>query len=117
MALRERFTNIGGRSECKNIQLVRMLRSIVDDALHADEQRRSLYPESAAARGSRSGELISFVVDRPGHDRRYAIDCSRIELECGFQPTKTLAPRLGETVQWYLANPEALKRIRQRSDA
>jgi dTDP-glucose 4,6-dehydratase len=106
--------NIGGRSECENIQLVRMLCSIVDDALHADEGTRSLYPESAAARGSRSEELIIFVEDRPGHDRRYAIDCSRIEIECGFKPIKSLAPGLRETVQWYLRNPAALKRTWQR---
>jgi dTDP-glucose 4,6-dehydratase len=109
--------NIGGRSECENIQLVRLLCSAVDDALHADVERRSLYTESAAALGSRSEELISFVADRPGHDRRYAIDCSRIELECGFQPTKALAPGLRETVQWYLRNPGALQQIWQRPDA
>jgi dTDP-glucose 4,6-dehydratase len=106
--------NIGGRSECENICLVRLLCSIVDEALDADEDRRRLYPESAAARHSRSEGLISFTKDRPGHDRRYAIDCSRIERECGYKPTIELALGLRETVQWFLANPDALGRTWQR---
>jgi len=107
--------NIGGRSECENIYLVHLLCSIVDEALNADENCRRLYPESAAARHSRSEELISFIRDRPGHDRRYAIDCSRIERECGYKSTIELAQGLRETVQWYMGNADALKRTWKRT--
>jgi dTDP-glucose 4,6-dehydratase len=66
------------------------------------------FPDSPAARGNRSESLLSFVKDRPGHDRRYAIDCARIERECEFRPRIPLESGLRATVAWYLAHPEAL---------
>jgi dTDP-glucose 4,6-dehydratase len=95
--------NIGGRSECENIALVRLLCGIIDDTLQADAALRARHPQAAVSRGARSESLIQFVKDRPGHDRRYAIDCSRIERECAFQPTITLEKGLKATVDWYLA--------------
>jgi dTDP-glucose 4,6-dehydratase len=109
--------NIGGRSECENIQLVRLLCSIVDEQLSADPAQRARFPDSAVACGNRSESLLSFVEDRPGHDRRYAIDCARIERKCGFLPQIALESGLRATVTWYLAHPEALRAGWQRQDA
>jgi dTDP-glucose 4,6-dehydratase len=80
---------IGGESEARNIDLVRMICRLMDD-------RR---PE-----GAPHERLITFVADRPGHDRRYAIDPARIRAELGWRPTVTLAEGLARTVDWYLAN-------------
>jgi dTDP-glucose 4,6-dehydratase len=59
--------NIGGRSECENIELVRMLCGLVDDHLGSNPADRARYPQSAAARGDKSQVPIQFVKDRPGH--------------------------------------------------
>lgn len=108
--------NIGGRSECENIHLVRLLCRFVDEHLSADTAQRGRFPDSAVARGTRSESLLSFVKDRPGHDRRYAIDCDRIERECDFRPQIGLEPGLRSTVAWYLEHPWALKSGWQRQD-
>jgi dTDP-glucose 4,6-dehydratase len=107
--------NIGGRSECENITLVRMLCDIVDEQLRSSEDLRRRFAEAAVARGSRSQDLITFVKDRPGHDRRYAIDAGKIERECAFSPTVTLEAGLRATVDWYLLRPQALQQVWQRS--
>ena len=93
--------NIGGNSEQTNIAVVRAICSLVDE----------LAP--AASIGSRS-RLISFVVDRPGHDLRYAIDTRKIRRELGWEPRETFESGLRNTVQWYLANVEWWERIRSR---
>lgn len=86
-----RTYNIGANCECKNIDLVRTLCSILDEAL----------PQSAPHM-----RLIQFVTDRPGHDLRYAIDASRLRDELGWQPSISLAEGLRGTVRWYLDNKE-----------
>ena len=98
--------NIGGRSECENIDLVRMLCRLVDDRLLSSPAHRTRHPQSAAARGAQSHQLIQFVKDRPGHDRRYAIDSRKIESECAFQPQISLEAGLRSTVAWYLERAE-----------
>lgn len=82
--------NIGGESEKTNIDLVRELCRVLD----------RLSPRS---QGSHQ-DLISFVRDRPGHDRRYAVDISKIRRELGWQPKYDLATGLESTVKWYLEN-------------
>jgi dTDP-glucose 4,6-dehydratase len=57
-------------------------------------------------------DLITFVEDRPGHDQRYAIDCSKIERELGWRPTETFETGLCKTVRWYLDNPAWWQAIR-----
>jgi dTDP-glucose 4,6-dehydratase len=84
-----RSYNIGASNEWSNLDLVRTLCDLVDDRL---------------ARPRRSQELIEFVEDRPGHDRRYAIDPSRIEEELGWRPTCGFEEALDRTVVWYLEN-------------
>ena len=58
------------------------------------------------------GSLIQFVKDRPGHDRRYAIDCSKIERELGWRPGVSFEEGLAETVAWYRANADWVARVR-----
>jgi dTDP-glucose 4,6-dehydratase len=83
--------NVGGRNEKKNIEVVETICSILDE----------IQPRRAGS----YRELITFVQDRPGHDLRYAIDCSKIERELGWRPVETFETGLRKTVQWYLDNP------------
>jgi dTDP-glucose 4,6-dehydratase len=83
---------IGGGNERTNIDIVRMVCSLLDE----------LWPDDQA--GSRD-RLITFVTDRPGHDRRYAIDARKIGHELGWKPVESFESGLRKTVQWYLAHP------------
>ena len=96
--------NVGGNSETANIDIVRTLCSLLDERLAGDAGLRSAFPGSPAASGKRSEELITYVRDRPGHDRRYAIDYRKAERELGYSPGRNLAAGLRETLDWYLAN-------------
>ena len=89
--------NIGGRSEKTNLEIVQAICLILDEIL----PRKS---------GSYS-ELIRFVTDRPGHDFRYAIDCTKIEREIGWSPRQNLSTGLFNTVQWYLENTQWVNNI------
>ena len=81
---------VGGEAERPNLEIVKTLVVLVDEAL-------------GRAPGT-SGELIEFVTDRPGHDFRYAIDCSRVKSELGWAPEHSLDQGLKATVDWYLSN-------------
>lgn len=81
--------NIGGNNEVKNIDLVRMLCDLMDE----------LAPDLPVKPAQ---NLITFVKDRPGHDRRYAIDATKIRTELGWQPQETVEGGLRKTIQWYL---------------
>ncbi|MCO6480492.1 MAG: dTDP-glucose 4,6-dehydratase [Phaeodactylibacter sp.] len=89
--------NIGGNNEWKNIGLVQQLCDIMDQLLGR---------KAGTSRG-----LITFVRDRPGHDRRYAIDASKIKRELGWEPTIQAAEGLRRTAEWYLENTEWLERV------
>jgi dTDP-glucose 4,6-dehydratase len=84
--------NIGGESERKNIDLVHTLCGLLDKS-------------KPRAKG-RYADLISFVKDRPGHDRRYAMDIAKIRRELGWAPRESFESGLEKTVRWYLANIE-----------
>jgi len=83
--------NIGGSSERANIEVVHTLCAILDQ----------LQPRSSG----KYADLITYVRDRPGHDRRYAIDASKISSELGWRPAETFESGMERTVKWYLANP------------
>lgn len=85
--------NIGGNNEVKNIALVSTICELMDE-LASD---LPTHP---------SRELITYVKDRPGHDRRYAINATKIQTELGWTPTETLETGLLQTVQWYLTHPD-----------
>lgn len=92
-----RTYNIGGFNEWKNIDLVKLLCSLMDKKLNN-------------APGT-SDQLITYIKDRPGHDRRYAIDASRINKELGWKPSVTFEEGLQLTIDWYFENQEWLKHV------
>jgi dTDP-glucose 4,6-dehydratase len=93
--------NIGGRAEAENLQLVGSLCEIGEEVVAARPELAARFPQ--CPRTALAG-LIRFVADRPGHDRRYAIDCSKIERELGFSPRVTLQTGLRETFTWFADN-------------
>ncbi|MFN7948463.1 MAG: dTDP-glucose 4,6-dehydratase [Blastocatellia bacterium] len=95
--------NIGGNTQPTNLEIVTLVCAILDE----------LRPDSPHCPHA---SLITFVADRPGHDRRYAIDGSKISRELGWQPRQSLASGLRKTVEWYLANPEWVAEIRARGE-
>lgn len=86
--------NVGGLNEKANIEIVHTLCDILDQ----------LRPVSGDANISSYRDLITYVTDRPGHDRRYAIDASKIETELGWRPVETFESGITKTVNWYLDN-------------
>jgi dTDP-glucose 4,6-dehydratase len=93
--------NIGGRSEVPNLNLVRLLCATADEAFGARAELRERFPGSSGSRAEPAASLIQFVKDRPGHDRRYAIDSRKIERELGFRATVPLEHGLRDTFLWY----------------
>ena len=85
--------NIGGWNEKPNIDIVHIVCALLDE----------LRPR---ANGEKYASQITYVKDRPGHDRRYAIDASKIERELGWKPAETFDTGIRKTVAWYLANPD-----------
>jgi dTDP-glucose 4,6-dehydratase len=90
---------VGGRSERTNCSVVEAICDGLDRLRPTNRPRR---------------ELIEFVADRPGHDRRYAIDCTRIETELGWRQSRTFEAGLEETIRWYLDNEAWWRPIRER---
>jgi dTDP-glucose 4,6-dehydratase len=103
--------NIGGRCERANIDLVSALCAAVDALLAAQPRLQGQFPRSPAASGGRSASLIQFVTDRPGHDRRYAIDDSKAQRELGFAPQVRFEQGLAEVVGWYVARQVRPSRV------
>lgn len=89
--------NVGGFNEWKNIDLVKLLCSLMDEKLKRP--------------AGESAQLITYVKDRPGHDLRYAIDANKINRELGWYPSVTFEEGLSETIDWYLSNTEWLQQV------
>jgi dTDP-glucose 4,6-dehydratase len=89
--------NLGGLNEWRNIDIVRLVCDRLDE----------LQPGAAPYR-----EQITFVTDRPGHDRRYAIDAGKLQRELGWSPAHDFAAGIEQTIQWYLANRDWCDRVR-----
>lgn len=85
--------NVGGWNEKPNLEVVHTLCAMLDEL-------------SPRADGASYASQITFVADRPGHDRRYAIDASKLELELGWKPAETFETGIRKTVRWYLDNPQ-----------
>jgi dTDP-glucose 4,6-dehydratase len=83
--------NVGGLNEWANLKVVNLICSLLDAKV-------------PRADGKSYSEQIEFVPDRPGHDRRYAIDCSKIQRELGWNPAESFESGLSKTVDWYIAN-------------
>ncbi len=91
--------NVGGRCEMENLAVVETICHRID----------GLRPGKT---GRPRKELIAFVTDRPGHDRRYAIDCAKIERELGWTPTETFETGIDKTIRWYLDHMDWVDRVR-----
>jgi dTDP-glucose 4,6-dehydratase len=91
--------NIGGNSERKNLDVVHTICDLVDE----------MWPDAGLAPRR---NLVTFVKDRPGHDRRYAIDASKIERELGWSPAEGFESGLHKTVRWYLDHPDWVESVR-----
>jgi dTDP-glucose 4,6-dehydratase len=89
--------NIGGLNEWKNIDLVKLLCKLMDEKLGRS--------------AGESEKLITYVKDRPGHDRRYAIDATKINKELGWKPSVTFEQGLSQTIDWYLQNTDWLNHV------
>jgi len=89
--------NIGGWNEKRNLDIVKLICDLVD--------------EMAGRRDSPRRELITFVKDRPGHDRRYAMNAEKIERELGWRPKETFETGIRKTVRWYLDNEEWVRNV------
>jgi dTDP-glucose 4,6-dehydratase len=96
--------NIGGGSEAENLNLIHLLCRIADELFLEHPDLGSKYPQCPAAAGKLASTLIKFVRDRPGHDRRYAIDSGKIERELGYTAQVPLERGLRDTFSWYLNN-------------
>ena len=92
--------NIGGHNEWANLRIVELICDLID--------------ELAPRLGGNSRKLITFVKDRPGHDRRYAIDAGKIQKDLGWVPAHRFEQGIRETVQWYLDNQEWVKTVLNR---
>lgn len=88
--------NIGGNNEKRNIEVVHAICDLLDELRPRGESYRS---------------LITHVPDRPGHDRRYAIDASKLKRELGWEPQETFESGIRKTVLWYLNNPSWWRRV------
>jgi dTDP-glucose 4,6-dehydratase len=93
--------NIGGGNEWPNLRLVELICDLID--------------ELAPQIGGGSSKLITFVKDRPGHDRRYAIDATKIREEVGWNPAHTFEQGMRQTVQWYLSNQDWVRTVKRKS--
>jgi dTDP-glucose 4,6-dehydratase len=90
--------NIGGWNEKTNLEVVNIICRILDEIKPRSDRKSYV-------------EQITFVYDRPGHDRRYAIDASKIENELGWRPAETFETGIRKTVQWYLENPQWVESV------
>jgi dTDP-glucose 4,6-dehydratase len=91
--------NIGGRCELANLDTVTMVCDLLDEMVPKTD-------------GRSRRDLITFVKDRPGHDLRYAIDCSKLEKDLGWFPVESLETGLRKTIQWYLDNSHWVQRVK-----
>lgn len=96
--------NIGGGAELPNLEVIKAICAGVDDAFTDDPALAGRFPDAPAAKGARSDSLMTYVADRAGHDRRYAIDESKIRDSLGYRPARGFAEGLSATIAWYLAN-------------
>lgn len=90
--------NVGGWNEKPNIEIVKTVCALLDELKPRED-------------GRRYAEQITYVTDRPGHDRRYAIDARKLERELGWKPAETFESGIRKTVQWYLANEDWVRNV------
>ncbi len=96
--------NVGGGEELPNIEVINRLCVLIDQAFATDPTLAKRFPDSPAARGGKTESLKTYVKDRPGHDRRYAIDERKIASALGYKPSVDFNAGFQQTLHWYLNN-------------
>jgi dTDP-glucose 4,6-dehydratase len=96
--------NIGGGEELPNMAVIDTICSAIDAAFAADPMLASRFPNAPAAKGRKTASLKTFVTDRPGHDRRYAINETKARNELGYRAAHGFTERFAQTLRWYLDN-------------
>lgn len=103
--------NIGGNNEHPNLEIVRQLCWLMDAAFTENSELSKRFPDAPLAKGRTCADLITHVADRPGHDRRYAINAEKASKELGYRPEITFETGLRKTLKWYLENEKWWRRV------
>ncbi len=109
--------NIGGINEWANIDIVNLLCAEVDKRLEKSELLQQRFPEAPVSNGKRSIDLIRYVEDRRGHDRRYAINPDKANADLGYQPVETFQTGIAKTIDWYLENAQWWEPLRESAQS
>lgn len=107
--------NIGGGQELPNLTVIEEICRAVDNAFAANPSLAERFPNAPAARGRKSEELKTFVTDRKGHDRRYAIDETKARSELGYAPARDFRQGFAETLAWFLARQDWWQPLLERA--
>ncbi len=99
----ERY-NIGGNNEWANIDIVNLICELMEEAFSVNGKYKNQFPNATSVIKGKAKTLITYVKDRPGHDRRYAIDATKIQQELGYSPRESFETGIRKTVSWYLEN-------------
>ena len=98
--------NVGGGEELPNMKVIDTLCAAFDARFAADASLAKRFPDSPCAKGFKADSLKTYVKDRPGHDKRYAIDETKIRTELGYQPQYNFETAMAKTIDWYLNNED-----------
>lgn len=96
--------NIGGNNEWANIDIVKLICDLLNKMFKSDHSLPRRYPSAKSAIAGHAENLISFVKDRPGHDRRYAINPTKAQQLLGYEPRESFETGINKTLEWYLNN-------------
>ena len=103
--------NIGGHNEWANIDIVKVVCKLMNQAFAGDASLVGKFPQAEYVAQGKAEELITFVEDRAGHDRRYAIDATKTNNELGYKPAESFETGIKKTVEWYLGNESWWKEL------
>lgn len=109
--------NIGANNEWSNIDLVRMICTLLNEKFHDSPDLKRRFPDSPAVEGKSFDALVTYVTDRLGHDRRYSIDAEKIQTILGFRPHTSFKSGLGASITWYLENETWWRPVMEKSHA
>lgn len=98
--------NIGGNNEQINLDIAHLICRLLDEKIKNDPKLQQRFATAPASQHRATQELLKFVTDRPGHDRRYAINATKIENELGYRPYENFESGFAKTIDWYLQNQD-----------
>jgi dTDP-glucose 4,6-dehydratase len=98
--------NIGGNNEWANIDIVNVVCKLMNEEFTNQPALTAKYPQASKAIKQKSQDLITYVTDRVGHDRRYAIDATKTNNELGYEPVESFETGINKTLKWYLNNDQ-----------